>query len=289
MSNRSLNNARERFNGLLAQSIERHAKDSPLKEAISYVLLAPESKRLRPLVIYAAGKSFNISRELLDAAACALEMIHCYSLVHDDLPAMDDDDLRRGRLSCHKKFGEATAILVGDALQSMAFVELSQQHLNPIIQNKMINVLSQASGPLGLAGGQALDLASCKNKTSQEQVSKIHQGKTASLFIAALCMAACTKNCDDYMTEIGVHMGLAFQLQDDILENIKTSEHLGKPNDSDKRNNKPSHVALVGMSAAKDLLDSYYDETARLIRSNFYYPEYMLQMLDMIDKRNIIT
>lgn len=195
-----------------------------LHEAMHYAVFNG-GKRVRPLLVYATGLSLQTDLSALDAAAAAIEFMHCYSLVHDDLPAMDDDDYRRGKLSCHKAFNEATAILVGDALQSLAFALLSQPnaHWQPKQQIQMVQVLAQAAGSLGMAGGQQLDIDHKPNTLSAKEREHIHTLKTGALFQASLQLGTLAANYSDNfiknsLTQIGNWLGFAFQLQDDCLD-----------------------------------------------------------------------
>lgn len=193
-----------------------------LHEAMHYAVFNG-GKRIRPLLVYATGLSFQTDLALLDFPAMAIELIHCYSLVHDDLPAMDNDDYRRGKLSCHKAYDEATAILVGDALQTLAFELLTQSPLSSPQQIALIKTLSQASGSQGMAGGQQLDLDHKNKLLSPTQVETIHHLKTGALFQASLKMGLITANVkDEYVTQqldqFAYQIGLAFQHQDDYFD-----------------------------------------------------------------------
>src|SRR5687768_8996454 len=193
-----------------------------LHEAMRYA--ADGGKRIRPLLIYAAGEVLGLAARTLDPLAVAVELIHAYSLIHDDLPAMDDDDLRRGRPTCHKAFDEATAILAGDAMQALAFYVLvrdSEAGLEPLQRLKMIEVLAEAAGSRGMAGGQAIDLAAAGQQLSLAEVEAMHIHKTGSLIRACLLMACYAKTPLDSthleaLDRYGKCVGLAFQVQDDI-------------------------------------------------------------------------
>jgi geranylgeranyl pyrophosphate synthase len=228
-----------------------------LKQAITYSLLNG-GKRIRPLLVYAAAKSINpnTDRDELDTIACAVEMIHTYSLVHDDLPAMDDDDLRRGKPSCHCAFDEATAILCGDALQSRAFELLASLQSCPApTALELIKTLASAAGQAGMVGGQAIDLAAVNKTISLEQLETLHRLKTGALIRASVAMGAQFAGAnvsqraalDDYAQCIG----LAFQVQDDILDIEGDTEILGKPQGADQALNKPTYPSLIGLPASK--------------------------------------
>jgi len=240
-----------------------HYFDQPLdteqtiKEATHYGVLNG-GKRLRPYLVYATGRMMGAQKKDLDILAAAIECIHSYSLVHDDLPAMDDDDLRRGRPTCHIVYGEANAILAGDALQTLAF-DLIANHpfsVPPAQQIKMIASLSKASGIEGMVGGQALDISATNNEISVEQLERIHQLKTGALLNCAITLGAlCANQCDEHTLKqlnlFGQAIGLAFQVQDDILDVEADTETLGKPQGSDIAANKATYPALLGLDGAK--------------------------------------
>ncbi|MFZ2725821.1 MAG: (2E,6E)-farnesyl diphosphate synthase [Methylococcaceae bacterium] len=216
-------------------------------------------KRMRPLLTYCTGKTLGINPDLLDAPACAVEFIHVYSLIHDDLPAMDDDDLRRGKPTCHKAFDEATAILAGDGLQALAFEVLAHDssiQCSAINRLKMITTLAKASGSQGMVGGQAIDLASVGSPLSLPELENMHIHKTGALIRASVTLATLAvdnvdarlaKNLDAYACAIG----LSFQVQDDILDVESDTATLGKTQGKDENNNKPTYPALLGLAGAK--------------------------------------
>jgi farnesyl diphosphate synthase len=224
-------------------------------------------KRVRPLLVYATGTSLAIPETQLDAAACAIELIHAYSLVHDDLPAMDDDDLRRGRPTCHIQFDEATAILVGDALQVLAFQILARDPAapsDPAQRLKLIEILADASGTAGMAGGQALDLAAEGRKLSIAEVEEMHARKTGALIRASVMMAShCAVVPDTKRACLDVFaakIGLAFQIQDDLLDIEGDPSVIGKAIGADKEHEKPTYPATVGVPAARAKLLELHDE-----------------------------
>lgn len=223
--------------------------DLKLKQAMEYAVLNG-GKRLRPLLVYTVGETLGVSPGNLDAPACAIELIHCYSLVHDDLPAMDDDDFRRGQLSCHKAFDEAVAILVGDALQTQAFQLLAQaKNFTAEQRLQMIETLAKASGAEGMVGGQALEF-SVKAK-DKELLEKIHQLKTGALILASVQLGAIAANADKHqfeqLSQYGKYLGLAYQIQDDILDNATDKGEL-------------SYVACVGLENAKAYLQQLKEQ-----------------------------
>ena len=226
-----------------------------LSEAMHYATLNG-GKRLRAMLVYATGEAFNANPDALDSAACAVEMIHAYSLVHDDMPMMDDDDLRRGKPTCHKAYDEATALLVGDALQSLAFECLTENDLPADQQITMVKCLAQASGVMGMAGGQAIDLASVGKQLNQTDLEAMHLLKTGALIQASVLLGAyCGKNYSSmdlkYLNNYAAAIGLAFQVQDDVLDVIADTATLGKQQGADIARNKPTYPALMGLEAAQ--------------------------------------
>jgi len=240
---------------------------SQLHTAMRYSTLEG-GKRVRPLLVYATGEALGIKLQDLDIIAAVIEMIHVYSLIHDDLPAMDDDDLRRGKASNHKAFDEATAILAGDALQAMAFNILassSQLSLNADIRLKMISELSCAAGSLGMVGGQAIDLASVDKTLSLAELEQMHAYKTGALIRASILMPVyCANNINlaqiQALENFARCIGLAFQVQDDILDIESDTETLGKTQGADIAANKPTYPSIIGLNASKQKLADLYQE-----------------------------
>ena len=228
-----------------------------LHAAQRYSVLGP-GKRIRPALVYATAETLGVAPDGVDAPACAVELIHAYSLVHDDLPAMDDDDLRRGRPTCHKAFDEATAILAGDSLQVLAFKLLASHAGLPAddrIRVRLIDVLADASGTAGMAGGQALDLGAEGRSLSLDEIEQVHALKTGALIRASILMAAhCSPRLDATglasLGEFGAHVGLAFQIQDDILDIEGDAALIGKPVGSDEARDMPTYPAVAGLPAA---------------------------------------
>jgi farnesyl diphosphate synthase len=229
-----------------------------LHAAMRYSVL-DGGKRVRPLLAYAAGELSNAPVERVDIVAAAVELIHAYSLVHDDMPCMDDDMLRRGKPTCHVEYDEATALLVGDALQSLAFQLLSEHRLNDDAarQLKMVKLLAEASGSHGMAGGQAIDLASVGKQLTLPELEQMHIHKTGALIRAAILLGAYCGNLNqtqlDRLDRYGKCMGLAFQVVDDVLDSEADTATLGKTAGKDADNNKPTYVTLLGVSAAKKM------------------------------------
>ncbi len=257
----------QQFQQLLEQQSSIPAR---LCEALSYVLLQP-GKCLRPALVYAAGALFETPKDWLGTPANAIEAIHIYSLVHDDLPAMDDDDMRRGRATCHKAFDEATAILVGDCLQSMAYSMLSTaDQLNPMQKVNMIQTLAQASGANGMVGGQYLDLQASGSGLSLIELKQLHRQKTAALISASLELGAIASGQTDHnvlesLQAFGQCIGLAFQIKDDILDIEGDSVTLGKPNGTDIRNNRTTYPSLIGLEPAKQHSTDLLEEAVAIL------------------------
>ncbi|MEO5558463.1 MAG: (2E,6E)-farnesyl diphosphate synthase [Dokdonella sp.] len=229
-----------------------------LHRAMRYSVLGG-GKRLRPLLVYATGATFDATPAKLDAVAAAVEIIHAYSLVHDDLPAMDDDSLRRGRPTCHIVFGEAMAILAGDALQALAFEVLANDPMldvNAATHLDMLRTLAIACGSHGMAGGQAFDLAAVGKKLDAAELERMHVHKTGALIRASVRLGALAAGCADPATlaalEIYGHsIGLAFQIRDDLLDIEAETSQLGKTAGKDVAANKPTYPAVLGMDASR--------------------------------------
>jgi len=249
----------QRIETVLARSLAIEGGATPrLLEAMRYSTLAG-GKRVRPVLVYATGESLGAPLELLDAAAAAVELIHVYSLVHDDLPAMDNDDLRRGRPTCHRAFDEATAILVGDALQARAFEVLAQApaSINANARLEMLRVLADAIGTRGMAGGQAIDLESVKQTLSESALELMHRQKTGALIQASVLLGAISAGGLDAplraaLAEFGAEIGLAFQIQDDILDVEGTTSTLGKRAGADADRIKPTYPSVMGLEKSRE-------------------------------------
>ena len=238
--------------------------DDRLRASMAYSLMAG-GKRLRPILLMAAADAIGADGTQFITAACALEMIHTYSLIHDDLPAMDNDDYRRGKLTNHKAYDEGTAILAGDALLTLAFtVILRRQNVPGDRLLRVVDEISRAAGAEGMVGGQMLDLAAEDRHISLEELRRIHMGKTGALFRAALrsgaILAGATEQELAALTAYADHFGLAFQITDDILDVIGTAEDIGKPVGSDEKNHKSTYVTLTSLSEAQELARRSVDE-----------------------------
>ena len=231
-------------------------------------------KRVRPLLVYAACEALGGDPARADGAACAVELIHAYSLVHDDLPAMDDDDLRRGQPTTHKAFDEASAILAGDGLQSLAFEVLADARRNPHdaeLRLAMIDCLARAAGPAGMVGGQAIDLGSVGHSLDQAALETMHRYKTGALIEASVRLGALASDGADERTLRALHayaqaIGLAFQVQDDILDVESDTATLGKTQGKDEANHKPTYPALLGLEAAKAYALELRDQALHALR-----------------------
>lgn len=255
----------------LSEALRDELAGTTLPEAMRYACLGG-GKRIRPVLAYGSALAVGGELAAADDAAAAIELIHSYSLVHDDLPAMDDDDLRRGRPTVHKAFDEATAILVGDALQSLAFQILSSDHdLDPARHLAMVQLLSKAAGATGMVGGQSLDFEAVGMKLDVQQLEKMHSLKTGALIRCAVLLGgmSCESTTAAQMaalTAYADHIGLAFQVQDDILDVIGDTSQLGKPQGSDSDKNKPTYVSLLGLDEARALAKSLSDQATSALQ-----------------------
>jgi farnesyl diphosphate synthase len=263
--------AASRYRGRVDAALERWlpaetVHPGKLHASMRYAVIGG-GKRIRPLLVYATGEALAVPPAQLDGPACAVELIHAYSLVHDDLPAMDDDDLRRGRPTCHRAFDEATALLAGDALQSLAFYVLA--HDPEMICDsgqrlRMVEALAAASGSRGMAGGQAIDLAAVGKKIGLTELEDMHIHKTGALIRA--CVQLGGLSCEGVETErlerldhYAKCVGLAFQIQDDILDVTGSTETLGKQQGADMAMDKPTYPALLGLDGARERARDLYN------------------------------
>ena len=269
-------------------ALERHmtvnrAEPAELKEAMRYAVLGG-GKRIRPLLAYATGELFNTLPERLDAPACALELIHCYSLVHDDLPCMDDDNLRRGRPTCHRKYGEGIAILVGDALQALAFEILCSDSTNRHCALDMTLDLAHACGPEGMVGGQHLDLAATGKPSDLTQLERMHRMKTGALIRAAIRLGARAGggSAEDIerLDVFGDCLGLAFQVHDDVLDVVSNTATLGKPQGSDQEQAKPTFPGLLGLEKSRQTAHVYQQRALDALQPYGKRAELLMQLAD---------
>ena len=252
-----------------------HLLPARLHDAMRYSTLGG-GKRVRPLLVYAAGACLGVPLELLDRPAAALEMIHAYSLVHDDLPAMDNDDLRRGLPTCHRAYDEATAILVGDGLQAQAFLVLAEPGWGMAAERQvqMLATLAQAAGSRGMVGGQAIDLAAVGRELALPALEQMHLHKTGMLMRCAIQLALCAAGIDAQeargaaLLRYADRVGLAFQVQDDILDEIGDLQQTGKAQQgADRSRNKPSFITLLGLAEARSYARRLLDEALDALQS----------------------
>ena len=284
----------ERINLFLDQHLTQLViNDEKLHQAMSYGLLIG-GKRIRPYLVYITGEALGVDLNDLDGIAGALECIHAYSLLHDDLPAMDDDDLRRGKPTCHKAFDEATAILAGDSLQTLAFDILANHNFSKEIKPKQINLIQQlvaASGYQGMCGGQALDLAATDKEINLEQLETLHSLKTGALLEASVLMAAeCAQNISaqdkQALKKYAQLVGLAYQVQDDIIDITSTEEQLGKPSGSDLASNKSTYPALLGLQGAQQKAENLFQQALQALARLPYNTQSLAEFATFIIKRS---
>jgi geranylgeranyl diphosphate synthase type II len=265
-----LSSKRKIVNSRLKHLIEEQVEIGPdLKKAIRYTLESPGKRVRGALVLFCCellSGEINIDAEI---AASSLEMVHTYSLIHDDLPAMDNDELRRGQATCHVAFNEATAILAGDALLSLAFEILSEHISEASLALRLIRELSKAAGPAGMIAGQIADLKAEETKPTRELVKYIHTNKTAKLFQCAAVFGALCGEADkeqyDILREYGIKIGLGFQIADDILDVSSTSKELGKTAGKDEKSAKATYPAVFGLDKSKELAQKLADEAVEIL------------------------
>jgi farnesyl diphosphate synthase len=286
----------ERVEHALSKGIEAHSP-AALGEAMRYAVL-DGGKRLRPLLVLATAEAVGGASSGSAAlnAACAIELIHAYSLVHDDMPCMDNDVLRRGKPTVHVQFGEAQALLAGDALQSLAFEMLSPQDasVSAAVQAACVGLLARASGYQGMAGGQAIDLASVGQRLTEDQLRQMHRLKTGALLLCSVQMgAACVPGVSApvqaALQRFGEALGLAFQVVDDVLDVTADSATLGKTAGKDEAADKPTYVALMGLDAAKAYADTLAAQAMQAL-ADTGLPESrlaaLLALISMVVNRN---
>ena len=258
----------------LTQLIEKRTSDTRLKEAMLYAVQSG-GKRIRPLLTLAVGSAGTSSNEATLDLACALEMIHTYSLIHDDLPGMDDDDLRRGRPTLHKAFDEATAILAGDALLTLAFEVAANANLEAEQLVEAVKILSTASGMSGMISGQMKDIASEDVTIALEQMKEIHREKTGELLLAAVRLGNLfidDAKMKEAFVSYATHFGLAFQIQNDLQDVCWTSEQTGKETGKDSELSKNTYPSLLGVEGAKDALASEISSCKRTLEEVEFTP-----------------
>jgi farnesyl diphosphate synthase len=286
--------AHVRVDEQLSLYIDKFDESAPkLKQAMEYALLSG-GKRVRPFLVYATGEMLGADQQALDAAALSIECIHAFSLVHDDLPAMDDDDIRRGRPTCHIEFDEATAILAGDALQTLAFEILCTAPMpaaNETHRIDLVRQLAAASGYQGMCGGQAMDLAATNQTIDQAQLQLLHSKKTGALLKVAISMAYTlapniSANNRSQLDQFADCIGLAFQVKDDILDVVSDTETLGKPQGSDQALNKSTYPSLLGLAGAQDYLVKLEQQALHALASLPYNSEILRSFIDYNTQRN---
>ncbi len=287
--------------------IEIDLKINLIESALSHYLSVPVSphqkvweamrystlnggKRIRALLLMGIGESLNANKNALIVAASAIEMIHAYSLIHDDLPCMDNDDLRRGKPTCHKAFDEATALLAGDALLTYAFnIILESDYIDNSTKVKVLLLLSKAIGADGMIGGQCIDILNETNQIPEELLNTLHKLKTGELIRAACKIGAIIAEADEHLIssvdEYAALIGLAFQIQDDILDVIGNESLLGKPIGSDALNNKTTYVTLYGVESAKKIYEELFIKATNILKENSIYSDFILQFTEWLKNR----
>jgi len=264
-----------------------------LHGAMRYAALAT-GKRMRPLLAYAAGQTLGVPAERLDGPACAVELIHAYSLVHDDLPAMDDDDLRRGRPTCHRAYDEGTAILVGDALQTLAFEVLARDHAmvpDTARRLRMVARLARAAGSRGMAGGQMIDIEAAGKRLERSALDEMHLMKTGALIQASVLLGADSlPDVTDFalgrLERFGHRIGLAFQIQDDILDATGEADRLGKAAGADAAHAKPTYTGILGVEEAGRALTQVYAEAIEALEPFGEAAEPLMALARLIVERD---
>ncbi|NQZ86460.1 MAG: (2E,6E)-farnesyl diphosphate synthase [Colwellia sp.] len=282
-----------RINQYLADKLAAYEiNDKRLLSAMQYGLLIG-GKRMRPYLSYITGDALGLELSDVDGIAAALECIHAFSLIHDDLPSMDDDDLRRGQPTCHKAFDEATAILAGDSLQTLAFDILVNHNFSDKVESKRVSLIRQlvhASGYQGMCGGQALDISATNKKISLIELEKLHSLKTGALLKASVTMVAEISNdiTDNEKHQLAIyaeHVGLAYQVRDDIIDIISSDEELGKPAGSDVSANKSTYPALLGLAGAQQKADNLYQQALQALATLPYNTDNLAEFATFIIKR----
>jgi farnesyl diphosphate synthase len=265
-----------------------------LHAAMRYAVLGG-GKRVRPVLLFATARTLGLSEDEVEGAACAVELIHAYSLVHDDLPAMDNDDLRRGKPTCHRAYDEATAVLVGDALQPLAFELLARDAALPVaphVRLRLIELLAVASGSLGMAGGQAIDLAAKGRRLEASEVEVMHQRKTGALIHASVLMAAVCKPhlpsaAYAALEQYAQAIGLAFQIKDDVLDATGDTATLGKAAGADVRQHRPTYAVVSGLGGARERMQVLHVQASEALVSFGAAAEPLRQVSDwLVARRN---
>ena len=281
----------ERLEQVLTHSLvaTNISQPSELVDAMRYSTLNG-GKRLRALLVYATGQALGTPLDCLDAPACAVELIHAYSLVHDDMPEMDNDDLRRGKPTCHKVYGDAVALLTGDALQSLAFETLCDERLSAQQQVAMVKALSHLSGLRGMAGGQAIDLASVGQDIDLSTLQVMHELKTGALIKASVQLGifASQENWHELispLSDYALAIGLAFQVQDDVLDVTANTDTLGKMQGADVALNKPTYPALMGLAEAQQKANDLIEQALAILVDMPYDTEALAALAQFVVQR----
>lgn len=276
----------ENLSGLLPQE---NRIPQQLHKAMRYAVL-DGGKRIRPLLVFATGTLFDAKPAIMVQVASAVEMIHAYSLIHDDMPCMDNDVLRRGKPTVHVKFGEAMALLAGDALQAQAFIVLSNVNDDAVLTVKRYQVLSEAAGSLGMCGGQSIDLDSTGKQLSVEQLEQMHRLKTGALLKASVMLGALSAKIPSSeenraLEDYAKATGLAFQVVDDILDVTTDQKELGKTPGKDVMNNKPTYVSLLGLENSEKLAEQLRCQAHDALKFFGKKADYLRELADLIVNR----
>ena len=280
----------DRVSSYLASVFADNEEPAVLFEAMNYSLLSP-GKRLRPVLCLAAARTFGVDEQTVLPAAAAIEMLHAYSLIHDDLPAMDDDDLRRGRPTNHKVYGEATAILAGDGLLTFAFEQLAKPlAVDPARQLRMLHVLARAGGPYGMVGGQQADILGERQAGSAQQLQFIHAHKTAALIEASVEIGALFAELgEDKLSALrtfGNQIGLAFQIKDDLLDVVGDPEKMGKSTGADEKLDKLTYPRLLGIEQTDHMLNAVWQSALKALDDAQIDAPLLVALADFVVRRN---
>ena len=277
------------FDDFFLKLLPKKKYSQKLHDAMKYSIKVG-GKRLRPLFLIEISKIFNVKKTMAFRAAAAIELIHCYSLVHDDLPAMDDDDLRRGHMTCHKKYDDATAILVGDAFQSLAFEILSDKktHPNAIVRCNLINELSKASGATGMVGGQMLDLDAEKKKLSLSEILMLQKLKTGELFRFSCVAGPILSEEKDlkHFEEFANNLGLAFQIKDDLLDVEGDEKQMGKKTKKDFSRGKETLISYLGKEDAKKKSEDLIKDSKQILKFYGKRANRIIDLTNFVISRN---
>ena len=277
------------FDDFFLKLLPKKKYSQKLHDAMKYSIKVG-GKRLRPLFLIEISKIFNVNKIMALRAAAAIELIHCYSLVHDDLPAMDDDDLRRGHMTCHKKYDDATAILVGDAFQSLAFEILSDKktHPNASVRCNLINELSKASGATGMVGGQMLDLDAEKKKLSLKEILMLQKLKTGELFRFSCVAGPILSEQKDlkHFEEFANNLGLAFQIKDDLLDVEGDEKQMGKKTKKDFSRGKETLISYLGREVAKKKSEDLINDSKQILKFYGKRANRIIGLTDFVISRN---